>query len=537
MSDSFDNKNEIIVDVDGSSALSPRQNDKKPPVNRKDMVKNFAIGFLSLMLVLTFFSNTIMNFSLSQVATQQITSGSISPQIRGTGVVSAEDPYNVTVKETRKVSGVAVKEGAHVEIGDVLFYLEDRESEELKSAKKELDDMELAYEQALFTGDIPDDVISRVRTGNTQTYDAYQLKLKEVNDRYDSAKAVADAATKAVEYLTDLKSHDSNEIDYQTLTYEYENANAEYQKNYAKYIYDSTDEAQNEIIQNVENEWDYVVAENNRETKELETYKNQLNIGYDQKLTEAKANESKAKKILEDAEAEKNKQIKSINAEISLCNQRDKIKEQKDKIAELEKESIGASIKAPVAGTVSQINKASGETVSADEAVAVIQIDGKDMTVSFSVTNAQAQKLNVGDPAKPQNSWLYGDDFKATLINIKNDKSDPSSKKQLTFKIESKDVAPGQSVALAIGERSVEYDMIVPKSAIKTGTTGKFVLVVNSKSSPLGNRYIASNVEVTVVASDDNYAAITAALNGDEYVITTSTKPVNAGDQVRLANE
>jgi hypothetical protein len=79
--------------------------------------------------------------------------------------------------------------------------------------------------------------------------------------------------------------------------------------------------------------------------------------------------------------------------------------------------------------------------------------------------------------------------------------------------------------------------MVVPNSAVKTGNSGKFVRIVNSKSSPLGNRYIASNVDVVVVASDDNYSAITAALNGDEFVITTSNKPVKAGEQVRLANE
>ena len=79
--------------------------------------------------------------------------------------------------------------------------------------------------------------------------------------------------------------------------------------------------------------------------------------------------------------------------------------------------------------------------------------------------------------------------------------------------------------------------MVVPNSAIKTGSTGKFVLAINSKSSPLGNRYIATNVEVEVLASDDNYTAISAALNGDEFVITTSTKPVKAGEQVRLASE
>ena len=40
--------------------------------NRKEWVKNVAIIFLSVMLVLTFFSNTIMNYSLPEVATAMI---------------------------------------------------------------------------------------------------------------------------------------------------------------------------------------------------------------------------------------------------------------------------------------------------------------------------------------------------------------------------------------------------------------------------------------------------------------------------------
>jgi pyruvate/2-oxoglutarate dehydrogenase complex dihydrolipoamide acyltransferase (E2) component len=216
---------------------------------------------------------------------------------------------------------------------------------------------------------------------------------------------------------------------------------------------------------------------------------------------------------------------------------RDKISEQRDHIAKLEEETVGASVKSPVAGTVSSLSKVAGESTSADETIAVIQVDGKDMTTSFSVTNAQAQKLKVGDGAKPQNIWQFGDDFKATLTSIRNDKTDPGNKKLLTFKIESKDVAPGQDISLAIGERAVEYDLIVPNSAIKTDSNGKFILVVTSKSSPLGNRYMASRVDVTVKAQDDNNTAIAAAVEGDEYVITTATTLIKAGDQVRLANE
>ena len=59
---------------------------------------------------------------------------------------------------------------------------------------------------------------------------------------------------------------------------------------------------------------------------------------------------------------------------------------------------------------------------------------------------------------------------------------------------------------------------------------------MESKSSPLGNRYFATRVDVEILASDDTQTAISAALYGYEYVITTSTKPVKEGKQVRLAD-
>ncbi|MBQ9589969.1 MAG: HlyD family efflux transporter periplasmic adaptor subunit [Butyrivibrio sp.] len=510
-----------IIDSNGHEILP---GDGKKPINKKDMVKNVAIAFLSVMLILTFFSNTIMNYSLPQVATQQITYGSISPQIRGTGTVTAEDPYNVTIKETRKISGVAVKEGSHVEIGDILFYLEDKESDELKTAREDLESKEVAYEQALFAGDVPDEVITRVRNGGSSSYDTYQAKLKELNERYDALKEEKTNLEDAKNYLTHLKTLADTENSYNQQTIEYSKAEEEYLKT----VGENPDRAA---------ELEKVIAELTKNNTELKAANSQLGYSYDEKIEIVNRQLQKVTIEYEKAEADKTEGITAIQKEISLCEQRDKIAELKEKIAALEKESVGASIKSPVAGTISSVNKASGETASADETLAVIQIDGKDMTTSFSVTNAQAQKLKVGDVAKPQNAWMFSDEFKATLTSIKNDKTDPSGKKLLTFKIESTEVTPGQSLALAIGERSIEYDMVVPNSAIKTGSTGKFVLAINSKSSPLGNRYIATNVEVEVLASDDNYTAISAALNGDEFVITTSTKPVKAGEQVRLASE
>ena len=106
---------------------------------RKDWVKNAAIVFLTIMLVLTFFSNTIMNYSLPEVATQYVESGTITAKVRGTGNVEAADPYNIVAKESRVISSVAVKQGDEVEKDQVIYYLEDAESEELTQAQKDLE--------------------------------------------------------------------------------------------------------------------------------------------------------------------------------------------------------------------------------------------------------------------------------------------------------------------------------------------------------------------------------------------------------------
>ena len=86
-------------------------NENTNPSKRREWVKNAAIIFLSIMLVLTFFSNTIMNYSLPEVATEYVQRGMITEKVRGTGNLEATDPYSVVVTESRKIESVNVKKG------------------------------------------------------------------------------------------------------------------------------------------------------------------------------------------------------------------------------------------------------------------------------------------------------------------------------------------------------------------------------------------------------------------------------------------
>lgn len=688
-------------------------NENTNPAKRREWVKNAAIIFLSIMLVLTFFSNTIMNYSLPEVATEYVQSGTITEKVRGTGTITASDPYNVSISESRVISSVAVKAGDEVKKGDPLFYLEDMESTELMDAEKELNSLILAYQLAVITESMEVGTVSNIEGDRTLSLTQKQQRLQNAISTVDAAQAEYDAATlqvasvnKELGYIgnqvvdttneknavsnaqreanaagqsvanaqveidrasTDLDAAKGNlenvtsaaeniekakqELETATINYNQqkeslsvnqENANQEVERTTAEYnevnsecekvegAYNSWYENNKDTAsaEDIAREWQAVetirasrdnakAAKENAEAAKKKVDEDLLNaqqqyenaakmyndLGGDNAYNNAAMNIENAQKAVNNAEGnlydktqekanreseknakdaavsnaqqaltdKENNNDNSINkanvsnqlldaqdrqakaeinlnkakedlaevqkellAEINLESQNDAIELQQEKVEKLREKSVGATIDAPVDGIVMNVNKAAGEKTEPEEALAVMQVAGKGFTLVFSATTEQARKLSVGDIAELQNAWYY-DNVKATLTSIKPDPDDPAQKKQLTFQIEG-DVQSGQSLSLSVGQRSADYELVVPNSAIREDNNGKFILIVESKSSPLGNRYIATRVDVEVVASDDTHTAISAGLYGYEYVITTATKPVEAGKQVRLTD-
>ncbi len=479
--------------------------------NRREWVKTAAIVFLSVMLVLTFFSNTIMNYSLPEVAAQYTQSGTITAKIRGTGTVESGSLYNVKVTESRKVTSVEVRAGDKVEIGDIICYLDDVESEELKAARKALADAETAYETALLAGDLS--VGAMQNAGYTESTSSYRNKLiaaqavvEEINRkleeqavRYQTAKEAKEQADLALTQAQNNLNNLNSWVEYnQTAS---GNANVEE-------LLKQQDQAQQIKI----------AAQNAANNAAME-------------FSKLEAEKADLEAQLAAAQADVESLAKDINTSLTLATLSDAVARARKEVEELESKSVGATVKAEVAGTIVSVSVVAGESTSPETPVAVIQPEGKGFTLSFSVTAEQAKRISVGDPAELVNSWWYND-VTATVASIKPDPQDPSKKKLVTFNL-SGELTAGQSLSLQVGEKSANYDCIVPNSAIREDNNGKFVLVVESKSSPLGNRYFAVRYDVEVLASDDTQSAI-SGLYGYEYVITTSTKPVEAGKQVRL---
>lgn len=203
----------------------------------------------------------------------------------------------------------------------------------------------------------------------------------------------------------------------------------------------------------------------------------------------------------------------------------------KKKIDKLKEKNSITEIKSKYNGIVSSINIKVGEEAIPDTPLVVIDIAEEGYTVELSVDGEKAKKIKKGIEAEVVNNW--NSDITAVLTEIKNDTKAGSKNRILKFEVTG-DVSTGSMLDLSIPCGSGSYDTIVPKSAVYKDSKGSFVLVVNSKSSPLGNRYFAERVDVEVIASDEVSSAVQGALTNGSYIITTASKPVKPKDQVRM---
>lgn len=687
----------------------------KEKSKKRELIKTIAIIFLVVLLLLTFFSNTIMNRSLPEVATGMVNSGTINAKIRGSGTVSANETYEVIINQTREIRSVCVKVGDTVSQGDLLFVLGDVESQELQEAQNQLDTLNIEYQKQLLnlskeyaTNDLNVKTLQEDLQKAIQQRDANVVTDAEIsyakgdlatakneltqiglvvdelnamltdNEEYQEAQAavtkwtqeVSNAETAVETYekqLEELETGGSVDLDRQIADAKsaLDRAETTWKSEWLAYkdtieelidVVNASNSSANVVLetssnrpapvlnsnaqiyieayltQNVETPppatgggtetraaadysgsdykeaYDAVLAaQNDWETKkttldrlvddqdiasgsaseqrraiqkkldeaesELRSAQRELRDAEDA-LEEASSDNSALKeqiKLYEAAKREQDARIETLNNQITTLEEKktaydaavatiaekeraleealngkdiDKqlndldlqatrlnIQKQQELVDKYKAEAIGTEIKANVSGVVSAINVSAGKETTAGSPMAVINVVDRGYTIKIPVTNEQAKQVKVGDTAEVSN-YYWGNDIQATLESITSDPDKPGQGKLLIFRITG-EIDDGTTISLSIGQRSANYDSIIPKSALREDTNGHFVLVVTAKSSPLGNRYIATRVDVQVLAEDDTNAAVSGLAQGD-YVITTSSKPLEAGTQVRL---
>ncbi len=205
--------------------------------NRRDWVKNIAIIFLVILLLLTFFSRTIMNARLPEVSAQYAQYATLSSAVKASGTVKANESYNVIfeeeekVEQTRKVQSVYVKAGDTVEKDAPILALSNDPSEQLKQAREDLAKAEEDLVKLKESGNVDGMTSDKTLIDAQRKIDKAEDKLKELEAEYKSVLAGGDPATvikDAVKSLNEqIKGIEANIKDVQKQIKEIEKKNAD----------------------------------------------------------------------------------------------------------------------------------------------------------------------------------------------------------------------------------------------------------------------------------------------------------------------
>lgn len=92
---------------------------------------------------------------------------------------------------------------------------------------------------------------------------------------------------------------------------------------------------------------------------------------------------------------------------------------------------------------------------------------------------------------------------------------------------------PGMKVLLKFTSKSSEQGYSIPIESVRSDRGGAFILIVVYQKGILGEEMVAGRVPVKIQDSNASHVVVSGGLTGKEQVITSSTKPVEAGDTVR----
>lgn len=550
---------------------------------KRNWVIKAGIGFLIVMGLLTFFSNTILNYSLPQVTTVYSSSGAMSSSIQGTGTIQAVTQVKLMAESSRTIDRVNFYLNEEVTEGAVIAtYVPSTESEneELKAAREELDNL-LDQKRA-------DDLQKPVYdyTQENRAISDAQAALNQANATAAASQGKASAAAAAQADINAAQNTIAS-INTEIASLETQRTSKAQTVGDAEFALASSKQVLADAIAALEavpegedstaeqaavNAAQAAVNQNqavyNQASAELAAIEQSIS-GKEAALTSAESSLSAANERLAAAQALPDptdaaaavvmaqRSLDDANKSLADRKKADGIQQILDAMAQEDKDKALAAAQKKVddltalagvaqvvatkAGRISVLNISDGVETAKGDVMVIIDVVSDGFKVPITFTKEQAAQIQVGMGAKIADYW-GSTDQDAIVVSIKPDSTDPRNNKTVTFILNDPEnmywFSTGSSISLSMNNRTVNQSCIIPLSAIHEENGETFVYTIKTKSSPLGDRYIAIKVPVTILAKDDTSAAIDPSALGEygSMVITQSNdKSFESGDQVRLA--
>ena len=533
---------------------------------KRTWVTKLIIGFVAVLVLLTFFSNTIMNLFIPKVAGKRVTGGTLSYTNSATAPVEPVTGYKIKGIEGRTVEEVMVGEYDMVKKDEVLIKFKAIEDQSaLEALKKELKELEREESYASRTPSETD--YASLKLSVSQAED----QLKQAKDQLSKAKNKSDIIKKAEKTIRENKEKLpglSSEVDKASgtveelgkkddeLTGEIETREkrlkkiepadgsepdpsvADEIKKLKKEISDlKKDQKENKSkldkaskrLQTASKKYSDCESAIQKAEGTLEEAKSLPSVSEAKSSVEAAESAlSSAKKMLSNART--NDGIAKDRADDASTDRQDQIKELKSKIEAMEKGYNTEDLRSPVDGTVYSILAGEGDKTEEDSVLMIVVPDSTEYTVTFEFDAKSAANLNVGMEISTDTYWVEG----CKILSIKPAPDDPREKRLVKCEIKAEIVFPGELVTGYLGRSNTSYDNLVPAGAVYEDNNGSFVYVIDETKSPFGNTYKVRRVDVDVEATDGATSAIMGEDIESSLIVVRSDEALENGQRVRL---
>jgi len=478
---------------------------EKPRPRLKNKLQRTALlalaGFFVLMLAFTLVSWIADSNTVAKVKTETVKSSVLTDRITLNGLIEPLGDMPLALPGGIPIISTKVSVGQQVKAGDVLLELdEDEVTEQLNDLKDKLKLLELRYD-ATVSGASGVSVSDAKHSLEQAEEDLKRMekKLNRMVQRAEEDLQEAEAALNQAlaAYEQALAEADNNENDPSVLSAQ-----------------NNVDAAKN-VLKTAER-----ALEDSKQSRD------------DQIITAKRAIET-ARRNLD--QARQNEEKSDMQAEVDKLTYISDKRTLEASIAEYEKiATSGGVLVSPIDGSVLSITE-SGET---QDGIPAVTVSRNDLGFSFiaKLDQEKAKKLYSG----AKGTLIYSFEGKTkeveaaiTSIGAADDKGEVT----VTASLPDGSYTPGIAGEMTWTQRSEMQTSCLPLSALRSDSSGDYVLVIREKKTVMGLEHTVTKVAVTVLSRDSEQMSIESALLKDDLVVVSSNKPIAEGDRVRLETD
>lgn len=459
--------------------------------------------FFAAMLVCTLVARGASGATMAEVSLEKPASANLSDSLTASGTIEAAAPSDIEVPEGLKVTEVAAAAGQKVNAGDLLAKVDaDELDRAVRAQQAQVQKQQLALE-----------ALREEQPVDSSGVDAAQTALAGAQADRDRANGRAAEAVQQAETALERAKQDEQAAS---------DALEELQQKPPEELEEGELEAAQLALD---------TARSARETAEqalasARQAAEDTALSGDRSVASAESALQSAQKSYSEAAKQAEAAGKANAADAQLAQlELEEAQRLLDRLTALQQ--ADGCITAPADGTLVRLDLTAGQPTAASAGLLAGQEGG--FVFRATVGKEQAGQLKAGGLVNVQQDYAVG----RGTIQALSPQEDGTV--QMTVRL----AEDGASWQLGGAEASVtlsqqQYYTCLPSSAVRLGSAGEYVLVMEQRVTVLGIQNVLVEVPVSIERISGGTTAVSGALGPDSQVVASSSRPVSAGDRVRV---